>query len=125
MGSQKIVVHPWVIIKSFQLGGAGNLEQILISSFVFSKQHQMVRMFVFLRIAIPHGAGSHVRLQPDDGFHAFFHRGFKEINHTEHGAMIGNSNRGHAHFFYALNQLLNIAKAIQQGVFSMYMQMGE
>jgi len=82
-------------------------------------------MFVLLRIAIRHGAGSDIRLQPDDRFHALFHGCFKEINHTEHGAVIGNGDRGHPHFLDAFDQLFDVAKAIQQGVFRMYMEMGE
>jgi len=125
VGAQEIMIDARVIIKSFQLGGAGDLEQVFVTGHVFSEQHQVVRVFVFLGIAVIHPACGHIGFNPDDGFNTRINRRLEEIDHAEHGAVIGDGHRVHAQFLHALDQLFDIAEAVEQRVFCMNMQVGE
>ena len=59
------------------------------------------------------------------GFDARFFGRLIEIDDAEHGAVIGDRHRAHIHLFDALDQLLDIREAVQQGVFGMNVKVCE
>ena len=66
-----------------------------------------------------------VGLQPDDRLDPRGLGGVVELDHPEHGAVIGERQGGHAHLVGALDQLLDVAEAIKQRVFGVDVQMDE
>ncbi len=72
-----------------------------------------------------HGAGCHVGFQPDDGLDADLLRSVVKLDHTEHGAVVGDGEGGHVHLFGTLDQLLDITEAVEEGVFGVDVEVGE
>ena len=122
---QEFMVHAGIIIEAFQLGGAGDLEQVLIADFVLSQQQQVIAVLVFLRVAVGHAAGGYIGFESQDRFDAGVFAGVIELDHTKHGAVVGDRQRVHAHFFGAVDKLLDLAKAVEQRIFGMNMQVSE
>ncbi len=122
---KEFLVDAGVVVKAFQLGSRGDLEQVLVAGLVLGQEQQVGGLAVFLGVVLLHGAGGHVGLHPDDGFDAGFLGGVVELDHAEHGAMVGDGQGGHVHLFGTLDQLLDIAKAVEQGVFGVNVEVGE
>ncbi len=120
---QHIVVDAWVVVEAFQLGGAGKLQQVAVAGLILCQQQQVARLLVFLRVVFPDGAGCQVGFQPDDGVDTCLDGGVVELDHPEHGAVVGDGEAGHAHVAGALNQLVDIAEPIKQRVFGVDVKM--
>ncbi len=125
VAGQEILVDARIIIEPLQLSRRSDLEQVLITGLIFCQQEQMGGAPVFLGVVVLHAAGGHVGLQADDGLDAGIFAGVVKLDHAEHGAVVGDRQGGHVHFFGALDQLLDIAEAIQEGIFGMYVQVGK
>jgi hypothetical protein len=68
--------------------------------------------FVLLRVAFPHAARSQIRLDADDRLDPRAGGGVVEIDHAEHGAVIGQGQGRHAHLLGTLHDLLDIAEPV-------------
>ncbi len=119
------MVNARIVVKAFQLTGRSNLEQVLVPLFVLCQQQQVITVFVALRVAVTHTPGGHVSLQPDNRFYPGLFGGMEELDHPEHGAMIGDGNRVHVHLFRPGNQLLDVAEAVQERIFGVNMKVGK
>jgi hypothetical protein len=122
---QEFPVDTRVIVKAFQLGGRGDLEQVLIPCLVFSQQKQVVRRAVELGVTVGHAARRQISFHPDDGLDAFALRGFVKIDHPEHRAVIGDRHGRHVQFLHAFDQLLDIREAVEHGIFGVDVEVGE
>ena len=49
---EEVVVDAREIVKTLQLGGAGDFQQVLVTSFVLRQQQQVSGFLVFLRIVL-------------------------------------------------------------------------
>ena len=85
----------------------------------------MVAVLIQFGVAVGHAPGSHVGLEPDDGFDSGGGGGVVELNGAKHCTVIGEGNGVHAHGFNRADQLLNIAEAVQQGVGGMDVEVDE
>ncbi len=103
MLSQKFVVNPGEIIKTFQLGGAGDLEQIFIPHLIFRQEQQVGGFLILLGVTFTHTARRQISLYPDNGFDAMGDGCVVEVNHAKHGAVVGECQGGHVHFLGALD----------------------
>jgi hypothetical protein len=119
------VVNAGVVVEAFELGGAGELKQVAVAGIIFSQQQHMARLLVFLRVVFPDGAGCHVGFQPDDRVDTSLDGGVVELDHPEHGAVVGYGEPRHPQCVGALNQLVDIAEAIKQRVFGVNVKMYE
>ncbi len=70
-------------------------------------------------------AGCQVGFNPDDRLDPRSRGCLVEVDHAVHTAMVGEGDGRHAHLLDALDQLLYIAEAIQQGVFGVDVQDGQ
>ncbi len=122
---QEILVDARIIIEAFQLGRRGDLEQVLVTGLVLGQQQQVGGAPVLLGVMFLHRAGRQVGFQPDDGLDAGLLGGVVELDHAEHGAVVGDGQGRHVHLLGALDQLLDVREAIQQGVFGVDVQVGE
>lgn len=71
------------------------------------------------------GSGGHINLASNDGLDAGGFCCIKKCNTTIHDTMVRDSNRRLPHTFDMLEEAVDAAGAIQQAIFSMYMQMSE
>ena len=122
---EEFLVDAGVVVEAFQLRSRGDLEQVLITGLVLGQEQQVRGLAVFLRVVLLHGAGRHVGLQPDDGLDPGILCGVVELDHAEHRAVVGDGQGGHVHLFGALDQLLDVAEAVEQRVFGVNVEVGE
>ena len=122
---QEFLVDAGVIIEAFQLGRRSDLEQVLVTGLVLGQQQQVRGAPVLLGVMLLHRAGRQVGFQADDGLDAGLLGSMIELDHAEHGAMVGDGQGGHVHLLGALDQLLDVREAVQQGVFGVDVQVGE
>ena len=121
---QQFLVHPGFGIKAFQKTRADHLDQVLVACFVFAKQHKMV-VAVDAVDLIKAGAGSNIHLTADDGFDACRNCGIVELHAAIHNAVVGDGHGGLAQLLDAVEKFVDPARAVQQAVFGMQMQMGK
>jgi hypothetical protein len=117
MLGKELMVNAGIVVKAFELSFADKLEEILVAGLVFGEEQKMGGFFIELRVAFAHGAGGQVSFDADDRFDTGGSSLIVELDHPEHGAMIGQRDRAHAHFFDAPHELLDVAEAIEEGVF--------
>ena len=122
---QEVMVNARMVVHALQLRGGGDLEQVAVARLVFRKQEQVRGFLVELRVAVFHAARRHVGFQPDDGFDPVGFGGVEEFDHPKHRAVVGDGDRGHAHLFDALRQLLDVREAVEQGVVGVDVEVGE
>ena len=72
-----------------------------------------------------HRARRQVGFHADDWFDSLRLRRFVKVNHPEHRAVVGDRHGGHIQFLHALDQLLDIREAVEQGVFRVNVEVGE
>ncbi len=116
------MVNAGIVIESIQLCSRGDLQQVLIAGHVLGQQQQMGRLSVCLGL-VGHPVMGQISLHPDDRLDTLIFGLGEEIDHSEHGAVIGDPQSGHLQFFGAGDQLGNMAETIQQGILGMHMQM--
>ena len=78
-----------------------------------------------LRIARAHTARRQVSLYPNNRLNLVSDSRVIKIDHAKHRAVIGQRHSGHLHLFGALDQLLDIAEAIQERIFRVNVEMDE
>ena len=117
------MVDARVVVKALQLGDAGNLQQVLVAGSILRQQQQVGGLFVLLGVVLLDGAGCQVGFQPDDGLDAGLSGGVVELDHTEHGAVVGDGDARHAHCVGAFDQFVDVAESVEQGVFGVDVEM--
>jgi hypothetical protein len=60
-----------------------------------------------------------------DRFDANLVRGIYKMHRTKNIAVVGHGDRGHAEFMNPIDELLDVASAVEQGVIAMQMQVDE
>ena len=91
------MVNAGEVVETLQLGDAGKLEQVLIAGLVLCQQQQVGGFLVFLWVVFFDRAGCHVGFKPDDRLDPRLLGGVVELDHTKHGAVIGDGNGRHTH----------------------------
>ncbi len=122
---QHFLIDTRAIVEAFQLRDAGELQQVLITRLILRQQQQVIRAFVFLRIAIGARAAREVALHADDGLDARLLGRVEEIDHAVHHAVIGDRHGGLAQFFGALDDRADFAQAVQHRIFTMHVKMNK
>ena len=122
---QKVLVDARIIVEAVQLRGRGDLEQVLVAGLIFSQQKQVRGGAVEFGVAVLHAARRHVGFQPDDRLDPLAFGSLVKIDHPEHRAVVRDGHRGHVHLLDALDQLLDIREAVEQGVFGVNVKVGE
>ncbi len=120
---QDVMVDARVVVEALQLGDAGKLEQVLVARGILRQQQQVSGLLVFLGVVLLDGAGCQVSFQPDDGLDTHSLGGVVELDDPKHGAVVGDGDGWHIHLVGALDQLVDVAESIQQGVFSVDVKM--
>ncbi len=94
---QEIVVDARVVVEALQLGGAGDLQQVLVAGLVLRQQQQVAGFLVHLGVALLHARGLPGRPpRPMMGLMPAARGGVVEIDHPEHGAVVGDGQGRHA-----------------------------
>ena len=124
MSRQKFAVYAGFIVEARLIGFGNDLDQVLVAGLVLCEQDQVALVLVEHGVFIEAGAGGRVDLAADDGLDALLFALFVELHAAEHDAVVRDSQRLHAQFLGAGDELVDARGAVQQAVFGMYVKMG-
>ena len=104
MLTQRFLIDPGLVIKAIEIGGARELQQVLIAGPVGGEQNQMI-VLVVGKLAFPIKAalGRQIGLAADNGFDTRCRRFLVEIDGPEEITVVGNRHSGHAKAFCSLH----------------------
>lgn len=109
---ERFMIDPRVIVEAVELRDGRKLEQVLIALLIFGEEEEMARSFVVGGFVGEFLSGK-VGFDADDGFYAFGFCGFVELDDAEHGAVVGDGDGGHVHFFDAVHEFVNLGKPVE------------
>ena len=121
---QQLMVHTGLGVKALNEPGTDHFNEVFIPGFIFTQQNQ-VAVAVNAGYLVKPGAGSHIHLTADDRLDARLFSCLIKIHTAVHHAMVGDGNGGLAQFLHPVKQLVNAARAVQQAVLRVYVQMGK
>ena len=122
---QQIHINARLHIKAFGKTERDHMNQVAVACHVFAQQDQMAVPFTVHITAVKARMRRDINLTPDDRMDALGLAGAVKVNHAVHHAVVGQcagclAERGHA-----VDQTLNAARAVEQAVFAVHMQMGK
>ena len=121
--ANQVVVNARAIIIAGQEALADQFHQVLIAGVVFTQEDEVAVLAV--RGGFVQPVAADVDLAADDGLDARILHGGIEVDAAVHHAVVGDGTGGHAKRLDALDELWNAARAVQQGIFRVQMQVGE
>jgi hypothetical protein len=127
MLGQKPLADARLVVEAVERGFGGDLHQVAIAFFVFGEHEQVVVGVTFRRGALDVVVVflADVELASDDGLDPDFVGGIDEMHRAKDIAMVGHGHGRHAEFFDAMDQLLDVASAIEQRVVAVQVQVDE
>ena len=125
MGPQQIHVDPGPPVKALQKAHGDHVAQIPVAGLVFTEENQVGALPVHAVNLVKAGTRGHVDLAADDGLHPGSLRRLVEVDHAVHDAVIRDRNGVLAQLLDPVHQPPDPARAVQQAVFRMQMQMDE
>ena len=121
--ADEIVVHAGAVIEPPRERLAHQGHQVPVARFVLAQQNQMA-VFPGQGALVLH-VGTHVYLAPDHGMNTGVLARLVKLHRAVQHAVVGDGAGVHAQLLHALDQLLDPARAVQQAVFRMQMQVRE
>ena len=121
MLADQVVIHPGAVVIARQEALGTQMHQVLIALIVLTQEDQMA--------VIPASGGfvqavaADVHLAADDGLDARILHGGIEVDGTVHHAVVGHGAHVHAQLLHPLHQAGDAARAVQQAVFRVQVQM--
>ncbi len=109
---QEGAVDARFVVETFQLGGGGDLQQVVVPRVGFGEEKEVRRLAVSPRIAVFHPARREVGLDPDHRPDSGRLGGVMEFDRAEQGAVVGDGEGGHAEFLRARDQTVDLSHPI-------------
>ena len=126
MGGQHLQIDARLVVEPFQLGQAGQLDQVLVAGVVHGQEHEveggLARAFRGLVEAV---AGGDIELAADDGLDPGLFGLDVEFQGAEHGAVVGDGHGAHPVFLALGQQVADPDGAVEQAVLGVDMEVDE
>ena len=139
---QQVVVDARLVVEAFEESGGNQLDQVAVALGVFAQQHQMIgAALAGLRLrarvsvgahrgcgvcaAIVAAAARHVHFAADDRLDAARGGFVVELLRGKKIAVIGDGHGGHLAARRFVDDLFNVASAVEKTVIGVQMQMNE
>ena len=123
VGTQQIHVDAGLDIEALGEGHGHHVGEVAVSRLIPAQQHQVAGGTVQLVDPVKAGAGSHIDLAADDGLDPRRLAGLIEVDNAVHHPVVGDGYRFLPQLLHPLDQALDAAGPVQQGVFRMRMKM--
>jgi len=120
---QKRPVDAGLDVKALREGHGHHIAQIAVAGLVFAQQDEVGVFAVDAVLLVGERAGGHIDLAADDGLHARLAAGAVKRHRAVHDAVVRDGQRVLTQLFGAPGQLADAARAVQQAVFGMDMEM--
>ena len=111
-------------IEAVERGLRGDADEVAVALFVFGEDEEMV-VVVALAGGAMVGVFADVELAAEDGLDALLLGGVEEVDGAVDVAMVGHGHRFLAEGGDAIDEFLDVAGAVEQGVFGMEMEVGK
>ncbi len=118
---QQLHVDAGAVVIPLDEARGAQLDQVLVALLVLTQQHQ-VRVLARGGGLVKAAAGGDVHLAADDRMDALAQALLVKIHHAVHHAVIRDGQRLHAQFLCSGDQRLYAARAVQQRVFGVQVQ---
>ncbi len=93
----QLLVHARAVVEALEVRIADQLEQVPVADLVLRQEGQVVVLLLALAgVAVESRTRGDVGLDAEDRLHAGFAAGLEERQGAEHGAVVGDRDRGHA-----------------------------
>jgi hypothetical protein len=117
---KQLVVDPRFGVKALGKAAGNKLDKVLIAREVLAEQNHMV-VFVVARGFAKARLGRDVDLAADDGLYPLFFAGAVKVDHAEHYAVVGDSERIKTLLLCGGGDPVDPARAVKQAVLGMNM----
>ena len=116
---QQVQVDAGLDIKALDVCLTDHIGQVAVACLVFAQQHQMAGLRVKLVLLVKSGAAGHIHLAADNGMDALLLTGAVEVHRAVHDAVVSDGAGVLPHGLHQCRQVADTARAIQQAVFRM------
>ena len=121
--AQQLEINARLDIKSLGKGQADHVNQIAVARHILTEQDQMaVPLAVGIGLLVA-GMGRDIDLTANNRMNALFLGGAVKVDDAVHDAVVGDGDGWLPELDRAVNQPLDAAGAVEQAVFTVYMQM--
>lgn len=127
MVSESGFVDAGFVVKAIEVGDGGEFEEVLVAGMVFGEKSKVVGGAIFAGGLFFVGVRTlaDVGFHADNGFDVGFLAGLVKFDGSVHNAMIGDGGRFHFEVFECGDEVVDFGKAVEEGVFSVEVEMGE
>ena len=125
VAAQQLLVDARFVIKALGKGARHHLAQIAVSLVALAEQDQVVGVAVRADGLLKPRVVRHVDLAPDDRLDPCVPARLPECDRAVHHAMVGQRHRLLSAFLHPLRNVRYPARAVQQAIFAMQVQMHE
>ena len=122
---EQIVIDAGLVVEALDVRTRDELHEVAVARLVLREQDEVIVLDAVHLGAFLAPARRHVDLTADDGLHALRHGLLVEINDTVHRAVIRNRDGRHARLLDGGDELRDAARAVEQTVLRMHVQMHE
>ena len=122
---QQVLVDARLVVEPLGVAGRHQLDQVVVALARLRQQDQVVRGFAGRAALGPPIARRDVDLAAEDRIDAALPRLIVEHDRREHVAVLGDRHRRHLQLHRAVEQLLDPARAVEQRVLAVQVEMDE
>ena len=122
---QQPLVDSGLQVEAVDEGPGYEVAEVAVARLVFTEQHQVPGLVVDAVLPVLHGTGGNIDLAADDGLHPRRLGGLVEGDGPVHDPVVRDGDGLLAQLLEALHQPFDAAGAVQQAVFTVYVQVNE
>ena len=120
---QQIHIDARLHIEALSKAERHHMDQVAVAGHILAQQNQVAVPLPIQVAAVKARVRRKVHLAPDDRMNALGLAGAVKVDHAVHDAVVGQRTGGLAERGHAVHKTLDAARAVQQAVFTMHMQM--
>jgi len=125
MAGEHLLVDPGLVIEALQVADRAELHQVQVALAVPGQDGQVVRVAVGPALPLVAAPGSDVELAADDRPDAGVEALLVELHRAVHDPVVGESHRGHPQLGRLADQPVDPARAIEEGVLGVVVEVDE
>ena len=122
---QQVQVDAGLDVKALDVRLADHIGQVAVACLVLAQQHQVAGLRVKLMLLVKSCTVGHIHLAADNGMDTLLLAGAVEVHRAVHDAVVGDSAGVLPHGLHQCRQVADAARAIQQTVFRMDMEVNK
>ncbi len=112
---EQVFVDAGLVIEPFRVAGGHQLDEVLVALVGLGQQNQVVRRLTDIAALRQPAAGGDVDLASENWLHAPLFGVVVENYRRKHVAVFGHRQRGHLQTRRLIEQLVDAARAVEQG----------